>query len=551
MNRRRELPVRNPYPRNPQARSQQEGNPQGRSSQNRPPRGPGGPRRDSAGRPRPGAPVGASGRIKWLRTGRVVVALASVLVLAITGYSWNVANSIPTANVIDPNAQGVTGAQNILLVGLDNRTDAQGNPLPQSLLDELHAGSSSDGGDNTDTIIVIHIPAGGGKATAFSIPRDSYVQISGGYGMHKINSAYTYAEVAAEKTLEGQGVSGPTLAVQADAAGAKNAIDTIENFTGLTINHFASINLAGFYEISEAIGGVEVCLKAAVNDPYSGAKFPAGVQTIEGAQALAFVRQRHGLPLGDLDRIRRQQAFMASMAKTVLSAGVLTNTTKLNNLIDAVKQSVTIDQGWDIFSFAQQMESMSAGALQFETIPIITETYNTPSDGDAVEVDPQQVQQFISSTIQAQTATPTSTTAAPPASSSATNTASNAGVTAEVLNGSGKTGLAGDVLSVLTSKGFKSGGTGNTTSRTSSVVEYGSGGSAGAQQVASALGGLTTESVSSLPAGSVRVLLGTSYTGPTSSTGSSGSSSSSASSSSSTPTGATPPITADGVTCVD
>jgi LCP family protein required for cell wall assembly len=498
--------------------------------------------------------VPASNRTLWLRIGRAVLALASAITLIAVGLSWNETNGISTANVIDPNAQNATGDQNILLVGLDNRTDAQGNPLPQSLLDELHAGDQTDGGDNTDTMIMIHIPAGGGKAIAFSIPRDSYVQLAGGYGMHKINSAYTYAEVAAQRSLKGQGTSGAQLAVQSDAAGAQNAIHTVQNLTGLSINHFASVNLAGFFSISNAVGGVPVCLKAPVHDSYSGANFPAGQQTIEGAQALAFVRQRHGLPLGDLDRIRRQQAFMASMAHTLLSAGVLTSPTKLTNLIDAVKQSITIDQGWDIFSFAQQMQSMSGGNIQFETIPIVTETYPTPSDGDAVEVNPTQVQRFVAGAVQAQGAT--SSAAAPPPSSSANSGASNAKVTAEVLNGSGKTGLASKVLNVLTGKGFTAGSTGNTAARTTSVVEYGSGGSAGAQQVATALGGLTTESSTSLPAGSVRVLIGTSYSGPTSdaagsSTGSSSSGGSSSQTSASAPSGATPTITADGVTCVD
>jgi LCP family protein required for cell wall assembly len=502
-------------------------------------------------------PASTSSKVVWVRVGRAVLALASVITLIALGTSWAETNGISTANVIDPNAQNATGDQNILLVGLDNRTDAQGNPLPQSLLDQLHAGDQSDGGDNTDTIILIHIPAGGGKAVAFSIPRDSYVQLAGGYGTHKINSAYTYAEVAAQKSLKGQGVSGPQLAVQADQAGAQNAIHTIQNLTGLTINHFASVNLAGFDSISQAIGGVPVCLKAAVHDSYSGANFPAGQQTLQGSQALAFVRQRHGLPLGDLDRIRRQQAFMASMAHTVLSAGVLTNTTKLSNLIDAIKQSVVIDQGWDIFSFAQQMQSMSGGNIQFQTIPIITESYPTKSDGDAVEVNPTQVQQFISSTIQSQGAT--STTAAPPpssaANSSSSGNANNAKITAEVLNGSGKTGLASKVLNVLTGKGFTAGSTGNTASRTTSVVEYGSGGSSSAQQVAAALGGLTTESSSSLAAGKVRVLIGTAYNGPTSDTAGSSSTGStsggSTSTTSSAPQGATPSITADGVTCVD
>ncbi len=561
---------RDPYPRNPQPRSDLDRGRAGRYD-DRPRPSDDRPRtsRPSASRGRPVPPASTASKTLWLRVGRAALAIASAVTLIAVGLSWNETKGISTANVIDQNAQNVTGDQNILLVGLDNRTDAQGNPLPQSLLDQLHAGDQTDGGDNTDTMILIHIPAGGGKAAAFSIPRDSYVQLAGGFGTHKINSAYTYAEVAAQRSLRAQGVTGADLAVQADAAGAQNAIHTVQNLTGLTINHFASVNLAGFFSISQAVGGVPVCLKAAVRDSYSGANFPAGQQTIQGAQALAFVRQRHGLPLGDLDRIRRQQAFMASMAHTLLSAGVLTNPSKLTSLINAVKQSITIDQGWDIFSFAQEMESMTGGQIQFNTIPIITESYPTKSDGDAVEVNPTQVQQFISSAIQAQGGGGSSTAAAPPPNSTAnsnsgggSNNGGNAKVTAEVLNGSGKTGLASKVLNVLTGKGFTAGGTGNTSSRTSSVVEYGSGASSSAQQVAAALGGLTTQSASSLPAGAVRVLLGTNYNGPTSNTaggatgsGSGGSSSTSGGgsqqTSSSAPSGATPTITADGVTCVD
>ena len=265
-----------------------------------------------------------------MRAGKTVLAVLSAVVLTATGLVWSqlasLQNGLTTADVIDSGASSDAAAeQNILMVGLDTRVDAQGNPLPQDLLNQLHAGSASDGGNNTDTMIVIHIPAGGGSATAFSIPRDSYVQISGGYGKHKINSAYTYAQVAAINSLSQQGVSGAQLAVQAAQAGAKNAIQTVQQLTGLTLTHFASVNLVGFYNISQAVGGVPVCLKAATQDSFSGANFPAGPQTISGGQALAFVRQRHGLPLGDLDRVKRQQVFMASLAKTVTSSGTLTN----------------------------------------------------------------------------------------------------------------------------------------------------------------------------------------------------------------------------------
>lgn len=345
--------------------------------------------------------------------GRVAIGVVSTLVLAVTGYAWTQLSKldagIVTADVIPPSAQvdgedAIPGeplkvAQNILLVGIDARTDTYGNPLPQSVLDALHAGSGDDGGDTTDTMIVVHIPAGGAAATAISIPRDSYVDIAGGYGKHKINSAYSRGKNASMSGLRAQGLSGPQLEVAANAAGAKTAIQTVEKFTGLTINHYAAINLAGFDALSQAVGGVEVCLKEPVHDSYSGANFAAGPQTLSGAQALAFVRQRHGLQNGDLDRIARQQAFLSGMAKKVLNAGTFTDVSKLNSLVSAVQGAVVLDKGWDVLSFAQQLRGMTSGAIAFATIPVQSLSLQTPSDGDAVKVDPAQVQQFVRTAI--------------------------------------------------------------------------------------------------------------------------------------------------------
>jgi LCP family protein required for cell wall assembly len=475
--------------------------------------------------------------------------VVSALILAGTWYGWStvsaVTSGLTTADVIDPAAEGTSGPQNILLVGIDTRTDAKGNKLPQGVLDALHAGDASDGADATDTMILLHIPAGGGRAIGFSIPRDSYVDLTGGYGKHKINSAYTYAEVAAGKQLRAKGVTGAPLALQSAQAGAKNAIQTIEQFTGLQINHFASVNLVGFYDISQAIGGVQVCLKQATHDPDSGANFKAGTQTIEGAKALAFVRQRHGLLLGDLDRIKRQQVFMAAMAHRILSAGVLTSPSKLNHLIGAIQKSITLDKGWNVLNFAQQLQGLSAGAIQFLTIPIVNITYPTPSDGDAVEVDPQQVQSFVQTEVgKADNPQPANSTkaAAPPPPPKAPN---NADITAQVYNATGVHGLAADVLKALTSRGFTSGGTGNSSARTSTVIDYAPGDQAKAQQVATALGGgIRTVSSTLMSSGTVRVYLGTSYSGPKG--GSSGTAS--------TPTShaaAPPPITAAAANCVD
>ncbi|GAB3147406.1 LCP family protein [Amycolatopsis stemonae] len=483
-----------------------------------------------------------------LRVGKVVVALGSVAVLGLTGLSWSqFKTGVTTADVIDPGqaAAGPADEQNILLVGLDTRTDAEGNPLPQELLDQLHAGDASDGGDNTDTMIAVHIPAGGAGATAFSIPRDSYVQLAGGFGKHKINSAYTYAQVAEANSLRAQGVGGAQLNVRAAQAGAKNAIKTVQQLTGLTFTHFASVNLVGFYSISQAIGGVPVCLKQATRDSFSGADFPAGPQTVSGKEALSFVRQRHGLPGGDLDRVKRQQVFMASLARTVLSGGTLSDPTKLANLIDAIKKTVTLDQSWDVLGFAQQMRNMSSGRIEFKTIPVGNVALKTAGDGEAVEVNPQAVQSAIKTAITG--AGPVAPATGLPPSQVNSGTGSGKGdpaVTVDVRNASGTNGLAAAVSQSITGLGFKAGSVANGATRRTSVVDYAAGEQAAARQVAAHLGnGVGIAADPSLARGHVRVVLGTDYhaAAGTSGTPSAGQT--------------TPPgdasITADSLTCVN
>lgn len=454
------------------------------------------------------------------RTARVALAVVSALILVGTWYGWStvgrLAGGLSTADVIDPAARGISGPQNILLVGIDTRTDAQGNPLPKAELAALHAGPSDEGADGTDTMIVVHIPAGGGSAVGFSIPRDSYVELAGGFGQHKINSAYTYADVAATKRLRAQGVSGAQLVLRAAQAGARNAIQTVEQLTGLRINHYAAVNLVGFYDISNAIGGVPVCVKRATSDYRSGANFHAGVQTVQGASALAYVRQRHGLPDGDVDRVKRQQAFLAAMAHKTLSAGVLANPGKLSRLIDAIQKAVTLDKDWDILSFAQQLQGMSAGAVRFFTIPIQNIDYPTTSDGTAVEVDPDQVQAFVHQQVgDADHPKPAAPPAPKPKPARLPAAVANAKITAQVYNTTGVQGLAANVLKTLTTKGFTAGGTGNSTARTTTVIDYAPGDEAGAKQVAAALGGgIETFATNVLPRGTVRVYLGSTYAGP-------------------------------------
>ncbi|MFC0433981.1 LCP family protein [Kutzneria buriramensis] len=503
-----------------------------------PPRPAGGPRPVAARRPNPA-----------LRTVQVLLVVVSMVVFGGTWYSWSKLaqlNGLQTANVIDPGkATSPLEEQNILMVGLDTRTDAQGNPLPPDVLNQLHAGGADDGGDTTDTMLVIHIPAGGGAASAISIPRDSYVQLANDYGKHKINSAYSRAKNDAYATLSKQGVTGADLETKSAEAAAKESIQTVEQFTGLSITHYAAVNLAGFYYISQAVGGVPVCLVAPVKDSFSGANFAAGEQTVQGAAALEFVRQRHGLPNGDLDRIRRQQAFMSSMAKTVLSAGTLANPGKLNDLIAAVKKAVVIDQGWDVLQFAGQLQGMSAGNIKFQTIPIVSITLQTPEDGDAVQVDPQQVQQFVQQTFGATGTSSSTTGAAKP------NTADYSSTTVDVRNASGVGGLAATVLDKAVAKGFGRGTTGNASARKTSTVNYPPGAKAAAQAVADALGGLPLFSDDTIPAGHVWVMVGSDYSKSYGFTGGAQLQLNSYAAAAPTTTASTGTITADGVPCIN
>lgn len=434
------------------------------------------------------------------------------MVLLGTGYAWSnfqtLSQNLTTTDVISADGGGerpADGSIDILMVGMDSRTDAKGNPLPQHVLDELQAGDESSGGLNTDTLILMHIPNDTGKAVAVSFPRDAYVKIAGGYGRHKINSAYGYGKSDAIANLQKKGVTDAGQVEQeSKKAGAKNLIKTVEDLTGVTVDHYAEINLVGFYDITKAVGGVDVCLNDDTRDEFSGADFRAGPQSVEGRDALAFVRQRHGLLRGDLDRIVRQQVFMAGLAKKMLSAGTLSDPAKLRALIDALTKSIVLDKDWDVLRFATRMKDLSGGNIQFETIPTGDPELQTPEDGQAIEVNESEVKRFFKKL-----------NAEPDAGSAATPSVDPATVTVEVRNASGVPGLAARVLEALVAKKFVDGGADNAgQSMKTSVVRYGQGGEAAAEAVGQALGGVKTEQDDDIPAGKARVFVGSDYSGP-------------------------------------
>lgn len=256
-----------------------------------------------------------------------------------------------SANVVLPDTAGT----NWLLVGSDSREG-----LTQEERKELHTGQD-EGSQRTDTIMLIHI-SDSGKSTLVSLPRDSYVTIPAHIALdgssvedrkNKINTAY------------GKG-------------GAPLLVETVERNTGLHIDHYMEIGFKGIRDITNAVGGVNMCIAADVTDKNSGLNLLAGCQELNGKDALAYVRMRYADPKGDLGRVERQQQYLSSVMKKVATPAVLLNPISMWKLVDAGTGSVNVggtDSIMDISSLARAMRGLSNGSGTLTTVPV--------SDADA------------------------------------------------------------------------------------------------------------------------------------------------------------------------
>ncbi|MEU6559639.1 LCP family protein [Nocardia nova] len=442
--------------------------------------------------------------------GRLLAAATAVVVVSGTGFAYYTERSVDQgftrSNAIsEADAAALDGDLNILLIGLDTRKDQNGNDLPKDILDQLHAGDGSEGGYNANSLILVHIPKDLKKITAFSIPRDDYVPVSGipGYDHAKIKEAYGLKKASVEQKLENQGVKDKVeLERQGREAGRESIVATVKQLTGVPINRFAEISLVGFYHLANILGGVDVCLNHAVDDEYySGAVFPAGHQHLDAANALSFVRQRHGLDNGDLDRTHRQQAFLTSAAKELKDSGTLTNIGKLQELINAAQQDVVLSQGWNLLDFAQTMGRAGSIPIEFQTLPV--KGYDTVDGQDVNVIDSSAIKKAVR----------TAFGVAEPQSSAPTTTPTS---TVDVVNAGGANGMAAKVSAALVDKGFHEGNVGNATYNdgSSSVVYFGTGADTDATQAADMLGGLPTASSKTLDPGHVKIVIGSDFSMP-------------------------------------
>lgn len=442
--------------------------------------------------------------------------VASVLVLAVTGYGWSqyrtltdgIRKSGDLAALAAPPVIGTT--TNILVMGLDSRLDENGNPLPPAIYDALNTGGADVGGYNANVLMLLHIPGDGSKATAMSIPRDDYVALAGspdGTATGKIKQAYGLALDQQHRQLAAQGITDKTTLEQRSRDAGRNAeISTVSQFLGIPIDHFVEVTMVAFYQIAQVVAPITVCVNENTRDSYSGSDFHQGTQQIDAAQAVAFVRQRRDnthpeLNFTDLDRERRQQAFIASLAFQLKQAGTITDPTKLQGLIDVAKQNIAVDDGLDLLQFAQQASGLAGGNVTFTTLPI--EKFGKDPLGEDVNiVDVAQVQATVARLLNP--AAPTSAPAAPAAPLG----------TVDVLNATGRTGLAATVSQTLAGDGYTAGSTGNTARRASTVVHFPAGAGAAAAALAGTLGTSHTTEDGTVAPGHLEVVLGAGFTLP-------------------------------------
>ncbi|WP_433875735.1 LCP family protein [Sinomonas atrocyanea] len=329
----------------------------------------------------------------------------------------------PSASTAPPTLSKDT---NILVMGLDSRLDENGQPLPPDILDALQAGDDSGGFYNANVLMLVHIPADGSQATAISIPRDDYVEIAGipgGGGFStKIKEAYSYGFAAEQSALLAQGKPNDDATYQtARDAGRAAQIATVSQFLGgVPIDHFVEVTMVAFYQVALAIQPITVCVNRATQDAYSGADFRAGVQQIDARQAMAFVRQRRDTSdptydFTDLDRTRRQQAFIASVLHQLTQAGTFTNLPKMEAVLDAVSKNMAVDRNLDLLLLAQQARSLTGGNITFTTLPIVG--FGWSPEGAAINiVDVPAIQTLVKELL---TPKPVQPTTPPPASAPA------------------------------------------------------------------------------------------------------------------------------------
>ncbi|MEZ0064076.1 LCP family protein required for cell wall assembly [Streptacidiphilus sp. MAP12-20] len=467
-------------------------------------------------------------RSRGRRIAKILALTLSVLVLITAGLgTWlynHFSANLHTIHVNNknlgqekPDAFGRTPID-ILVIGTDARNTAQDCNL---------GGDCGSGGyGNADVEMLVHVSADRSNATVMSIPRDTMVDVP----------ACTDPNNKANTTSGYHGMINSALAY-----GPQCQMETIHQLTGIPISHFMMTTFSGVVSMSDAVGGVDVCVDNNVYDTYSHLKLAKGTHNLKGVAALAFVRSRHGFgDGGDLGRTYAQHIYLSSMMRTMKSAGTLTDPGKLFGLADSATKALTVDSGLgsagSLLGLASDVAKVPTSRITFTTMQTNTDPANqdrlVPAAGsqalfaaianDRALTAPGGGVATPSASASASASAPASTPASPSAGASTGASTSAASVSAaqidvRVENASGTTGRATELADALTAKGFGSGTTAVTSPSTIATTElrYGAGEKAQAETVAAALGLPATHLSESGASSGVTLVIGSDWTSGT------------------------------------
>jgi LCP family protein required for cell wall assembly len=280
---------------------------------------------------------------------KIVVGMVSVILGLTTASVYvltdRLADQVPRypgvfAGIEEAKRPAATGALTFLLVGSDSLA---GEPTTGS---DADASGGIPGAGRSDTIMVVHIDAGYTRATVVSIPRDSWVAVPG-HGMAKVNASYAWG--------------GPSLAVR-----------TIEGLTGIRVDHFAVIDFAGFQALTDSVGGIDVDIAARTT--FGPLVLHAGMNHLNGAQALGYVRQRTGLPRGDLDRVQRHQNALRALLLKINTSGLLSSPSSALGFMNELTRWITVDDRLtndDLRTLSGELvQHLRPGGITFLTAPV-------------------------------------------------------------------------------------------------------------------------------------------------------------------------------------
>lgn len=418
---------------------------------------------------------------------RALAALAAALALAMTGGAWQWSTSknarLNTVNALDQNSSdirdpgGQYGDEDFLIVGLDSRLGDNAN---------MGAGTTDDAdGERSDSVMLVNIPANRKRVVAVSFPRDLAITPMQCEAWNPETGKYGPLYDAKTKTWGSAKVYTETKLNSAFAfGGPKCLVKEIQKLSGLNINHFIAVDFSGFAKMVDALGGVEVCSKTALHDYELGTVLEhGGRQVLDGSTALNYVRARQVTTEtnGDYGRIKRQQRFVSSLLRALISEDTLLDLNKLNNVVNMIISDTYVDnvKTKDLVQLGQSLQGMAAGHITFVTVPtgVTDQNGDEPprmadmrslfdaiiNDDPLPEENDQNAQNLGSSSKSTATsgqtnaaATPAtpSPTAAPEAQRQQVSTTSPGDITVRVSNATTQSGLAATATSQLKRDGF-------------------------------------------------------------------------------------------------